>query len=119
MHAAFWTSCLCVFYLCSETTMLRVSKKVLLSISSFPHPYPLVLAVNKSPAVFVFLRALHDLFRENRRSYGLLLTCCFATFFQHYVSQFLKENVFQTISKLREKYEGCDAILRKEQQVRE
>lgn len=49
MVTSLWTSCLCVFCLCCETTMLRVSKKDLLSLSSFPHPYPLVLAVNKSP----------------------------------------------------------------------
>lgn len=113
MVTSLWTSCLCVFCLCCETTMLRVSKKDLLSLSSFPHPYPLVLAVNKSPRF---------LYRENRRfceQVILLLTCCLATLFQDNVSQFLKENVLQTISRLREKYEGCDTILRKEQQVRE
>lgn len=83
MVTSLWTSCLCVFCLCCETTMLRVSKKDLLS------------------------------------QVILLLTCCLATLFQDNVSQFLKENVLQTISRLREKYEGCDTILRKEQQVRE
>ena len=35
----------------------------------FPHPYPLALAVNKSPAVFIVLsRALDKLRKENRGS---------------------------------------------------
>ena len=35
--------------------------------TQFPHPYPFALAVNKSPAVFVFLSgALDELWRENR-----------------------------------------------------
>ena len=39
----------------------------------FPHPYPLALAVNKSPAVFCFLsRALDGLRRENRGSVNRL-----------------------------------------------
>ena len=35
--------------------------------SQFSHPYPIALAVNKSPAVFVFLSGtLDELWRENR-----------------------------------------------------
>ena len=38
----------------------------------FPHPYPLALAVNKSPAVYILSRALDGLWRENRGSVNRL-----------------------------------------------
>ena len=44
------------------------------SIFFFPHPYPLALAVNKSPAVYILSRALDGLWRENRGSDNGLLT---------------------------------------------
>ena len=42
------------------------------SISFFPHHYPLALAVNKSPAVYILLPALDGLQRENRGSVNRL-----------------------------------------------
>ena len=42
------------------------------SIFFFPHPYPFALAVNKSPAVYFFSRALDGLWRENGGSVNRL-----------------------------------------------
>ena len=42
------------------------------SIFFFPHHYPLALAVNKSPAVYILSPALDGLWRENRRSVNRL-----------------------------------------------
>ena len=38
----------------------------------FLHHYPLALAVNKSPVVYILSRALDELWRENRRSVSRL-----------------------------------------------
>ena len=38
------------------------------SVFSFPYLHPLGLVVNKSPVVFIFIRALDDRLRENSRS---------------------------------------------------
>ena len=38
----------------------------------FPHPYPLALAVSKSPVVYILSRALDRLWRENRGSVNRL-----------------------------------------------
>ena len=42
------------------------------SIFFFPHHYPLALAVNKSPAVYILSPALDGLWRENRGSVNRL-----------------------------------------------
>ena len=43
-----------------------------IKIFFFPHPYPLVLAVNKSPAVYSLSPALDGVWRENRGSVNRL-----------------------------------------------
>ena len=39
----------------------------------FPHPHPIALKVNKSTAVFVLVRGLDDLLRQNRGSVIMLV----------------------------------------------
>ena len=38
----------------------RLLRKVVASIFFFPHPYPLALAVNKSPAIYIFYSLCAD-----------------------------------------------------------
>ena len=39
----------------------------------FSHPHPISLKVNKSTAVFVLIRSLDDLLRQNRGSVNMLV----------------------------------------------
>ena len=39
----------------------------------FSHPHPIALKVNKPPAVFVLIRSLDDLLRQNRGSVNMLV----------------------------------------------
>ena len=48
------------------------SFRALASVFFFPHHYPLSLAVNESPAVYILSRALDGLWRKNRRSVNRL-----------------------------------------------
>ena len=61
------------------------------SIFFFPHYYPLALAVNKSPAVYILSPTLDGLWRENRKSVNRLRKILSS----HY---FLEKSFFSKIS---------------------
>ena len=48
---------------CARTSVEREKENIFF----FPHPYPLALAVNKSPAVYISSPSLDGLWRENTR----------------------------------------------------
>ena len=64
-----WTHC-AFRELASEASARERTRSA--SIFFFPHHYPLALAVNKSPAVYILSPALDGLWRENRRSVNRL-----------------------------------------------
>jgi len=66
------------FVLCSSSSFLTIRQRAseesaIGPCSLFPSPHPLGLVVNKSPVVFIFMRALDDPVRENSGSVNRLV----------------------------------------------
>ena len=67
-----------IFFICCCSSFLTIRQRVseesaIGPCSLFPSPHPLGLVVNKSPVVFIFIRALDDPVRENSGSVNRLV----------------------------------------------